>query len=438
MKVMSSALGQLAQQQSIKHFLVSFSDLTGAVRAKLVPAAAIGEACTAGAGFAGFATWLDMTPADPDIFAVPDEATVTQLPWLPEVAWVASDLQMNAQPLAQSPRHVLKSAIARANSLGYELRTGVECEFFVLEPDGSALADAHDRQPKPCYDQQALMRRYDLIAEISAAMQQLGWNPYQTDHEDANGQFEMNWEYADALTTADRHTFFKYMVKTLAEKRGLRATFMPKPFSHLTGNGCHMHLSLWDRQTGENRFFDADGELGLSRLAYSFLGGILQSASALCAFTNPSINSYRRINAPSTTSGATWSPNTISYAGNNRTHMIRIPAPGRIELRLGDGSANPYLLPAAVLHAGLDGIESGCRPPRRFDNNMYTSVDLDNAPPVLPDNLREALIALEAAPKLSAALGTRFTEAYLNLKRAEWRSYNNQVSAWELAHTLDC
>ena len=438
MKVMTSTLARMAEQRGIKNFLVSFSDLAGAVRAKLVPASAIGEACASGAGFAGFATWLDMTPADPDLFAIPDEASLVQLPWKPEVAWVASDLWMNDQLLPQSPRQVLKSAIARAQALGYELRTGVECEFFVLSPDGEALADPHDRQSKPCYDQQALMRRYELVAEICAAMAQLGWNPYQTDHEDANGQFEMNWQFSDALTTADRHTFFKYMVKTLAEQHGLRATFMPKPFAHLTGNGCHIHLSLWDGETKENLFADAEGELGLSRLAYSFLAGILRSADALCAFTNPSVNSYRRINAPATASGATWSPNTISYAGNNRTHMIRIPAPGRIELRLPDGSANPYLLPAAVLHAGLDGVERGWQPGRRLDNNMYTSADNSDAPPALPDNLYESLRALQAAPVLTAALGEHFTAAYLRMKQDEWQSYSRQVSSWEVAHTLDC
>jgi glutamine synthetase type III len=438
MKVMTSELERLAQQRGIKYFLVSFSDLLGGVRAKLVPTAAIADACAAGAGFAGFATWLDMTPADPDMFAIPDEVSLTQLPWKPEVAWVASDLWMSDRPLPQSPRQVLKSAIADARELGYELRTGVECEFFVLSPDGGALADSRDRQLKPCYDQQALMRRYDLIAEISEAMEQLGWRPYQTDHEDANGQFEMNWQYADALTTADRHTFFKYMVKTLAERHGLRATFMPKPFGALTGNGCHIHLSLWDPDTGQNLFYDPAGELGLSSLAYTFLGGIMHSAPALCAFTNPAVNSYRRINAPTTVSGATWSPNTISYAGNNRTHMIRIPAAGRVELRLPDGAANPYLLSAAVLQAGLDGIQNARHPGRRLDTNMYTSGGQKDSPQPLPDNLYEALRALAASATLPTALGERFTAAYLKLKQEEWRHYSSQISAWELEQTLDC
>jgi glutamine synthetase type III len=438
MKVMAVDLEKVAQELGLRYFLVSFSDLAGTVRAKLVPAAAIGEMSRTGAGFAGFATWLDMTPADPDMFAVPDAASVIPLPWKPDVAWVAADLWMSGEPVAQAPRNVLRQALAVAKSQGYELRTGVECEFFVLARDGQSIADAADRQSKPCYDQQSLMRRYELIAEICDAMQKLGWGPYQNDHEDANGQFEMNWQFADALTTADRHTFFKYMVKTLAEKHGLRATFMPKPFANLTGNGCHMHLSLWQDQSETNLFAAPDGELGLSDLAYAFLGGVMHSAAALCFFTNPTVNSYRRINAPATTSGATWSPNTISYTGNNRTHMIRIPDAGRFELRLSDGSANPYLLPAAILHAGLDGIAQGRDPGARLDVNMYVDGHLAGGCETLPDNLLDALRAFEGSPALRESLGEKFSASYLKLKRAEWRSYSHHVSAWEVEHTLDC
>ncbi|MGE0534113.1 MAG: type III glutamate--ammonia ligase [Pirellulales bacterium] len=431
-------LTAFAAERGIKHFLVSFSDLMGTVRAKLVPAPAIAEACQSGAGFAGFATWLDMTPADPDMFAIPDPATAVQLPWKPEVAWVAADLWMNDEPVGQAPRQVLKNAIAQARELGYDLHTGVECEFFVLSADDVQLADPQDRQLKPCYDQRALMRRYDLIAEIMSAMQQLGWQPYQTDHEDANGQFEMNWQFADALITADRQTFFKYMVKTLAEQHGLRATFMPKPFANLTGNGCHIHLSLWDGDAERNLFEDSAGQLGLSALAYSFLAGVLHCAPALCAFTNPAVNSYRRISAPVTTSGATWSPNTISYSGNNRTHMVRIPGAGRFELRLADGAANPYLLPAALLYAGLDGIRNSRDPGARNDTNMYTAAGANLTAPQLPDNLLDALRALEGSAILRDALGEPFVASYLKLKHQEWRHYSARISAWELEHTLDC
>ncbi|HEX4128728.1 MAG TPA: type III glutamate--ammonia ligase [Pirellulales bacterium] len=434
---MTADLESLARERGIKYFLISFSDLAGTARAKLVPASAIADMQRDGAGFAGFAAWLDMTPADPDILAVPDSSSVIQLPWKPEVAWVAADLRIDGHPLAQAPRSVLRAAMRRATEAGYELRTGVECEFFILSADGREIADVADRQTKPCYDQHALMRRYDLIAEICDAMHQLGWGPYQNDHEDANGQFEMNWQYADALTTADRHTFFKYMVRTLAEQRGLRATFMPKPFSHLTGNGCHVHVSLWDTR-GTNLFADPAGKQDLSPLAAHFLGGVMHSAAALCAFTNPAVNSYRRINAPTTTSGATWSPNTITYGGNNRTHMVRIPAPGRFELRLPDGAANPYLLPAAILIVGLDGIAHGRSPGARHDENMYEASGSVDAAAKLPENLADALDAFEKSVVLTEGLGSRFTEAYLKHKRAEWRSYLGHVSPWETEHTLDC
>jgi len=428
-------LAKTAAKQGIKYFLISFTDLFGAQRAKLVPAGAIGEMVKNGAGFAGFATWLDMTPADPDLFARPDPESLIQLPWKPEVGWLAADLWMEGQPVAQAPRVLLKSLIAQAAQAGFQLKTGVECEFFLVRPDAEAISDPADRQEKPCYDQQALMRRYDVITEICDGMQALGWGPYQNDHEDANGQFEMNWAYDDALVTADRHAFFKYMAKSIAEKHGLRATFMPKPFTDLTGNGCHAHVSAW--KDGQNLFEAADGELGLSKLAYSFMGGVLHSAPALAALLNPTVNSYKRINAPPTTSGATWSPNSVSYTGNNRTHMIRIPDAGRFELRLADGAANPYLLQAGVLAAGLDGVRNGRDPGRRLDLNMYADRALAGEVKTLPLNLLDALRALEVSEILGAALGA-FVPAYLKLKRREWSAYCGHLTAWERETTLDC
>jgi glutamine synthetase len=431
-------LSTLAAEKGIRYFLVSFSDLRGVQRAKLVPTASIDRIAAEGAGFAGFATWLDMTPADPDMLAMVDPKSLVQLPWKPEVAWVAADLVMGGKPVDQAPRRVLARQMARASDLGYEVRTGVECEFFVLTPDGARVEDSGDRQNKPCYDQQALMRRYELITKICDGMLALGWGPYQNDHEDANGQFEMNWTFSDALTTADRHAFFKYMVKTLAEAQGLRATFMPKPFSQLSGNGCHVHLSLWDRTTNQNLFHDRSGELGLSRTAYEFMGGLLHHADALCAFTNPTVNSFKRINAVPTKSGATWSPNTVSYTGNNRTHMIRIPDVDRFELRLADGSSNPYLLQAAVIATGLDGLANHRDPGPRLDNNMYTSPLPTGAIRRLPTNLLDALRALRKNETLSKALGGSFVDAYIKLKEEEWFEHHAQVSDWERQVTLDC
>jgi glutamate---methylamine ligase len=431
-------LSTIAEHKGIRYFLISFSDLRGVQRAKLVPAASIDRIAVDGAGFAGFATWLDMTPADPDMFAIADPKSLIQLPWRPEVGWLVGDLVMKGKPLEQAPRRVLERQVQRARELGLSIRSGVECEFFVLSPDGSAISDPADHQSKPCYDQQSLMRRYDLITEICDGMLQLGWAPYQNDHEDANGQFEMNWGYSDALTTADRHAFFKYMVKSLAEAHELRASFMPKPFSHLSGNGCHVHVSGWSIGTEQNLFTDPDGELGLSRMAYQFMAGVLDHAEALCALLNPTVNSFKRINGAMTASGATWSPNTISYTGNNRTHMIRIPDSDRFELRLGDGAANPYLLQAAIIAAGLDGIVRQKAPGRRLDNDMYKNPLPAAEVRRLPTTLLDAVRALRADSELSRALGEPFVDAYVQLKEAEWSEYHSQISPWERKTTLDC
>lgn len=435
---MATDLGKAAKERGIKYFLISFVDLFGTLRAKLVPAAAIAEMQKSGAGFAGFATWLDMTPADSDMFAIPDPDSLIQLPWKPEVGWLAADCWMDGKAVDASPRVILKRQVTRAAELGYRMKTGVECEFFLLSPDGKAISDAADTQAKPCYDQSSLMRRYDVITEICDSMLTLGWKPYQNDHEDANGQFEMNWEYDDALTTADRQTFFKYMVKAIAEKHGLRATFMPKPFLNLTGNGCHAHVSLWDKAGKKNLFHDPKGELGLSKVAYSFLGGVLHNAEALCSFFNPTVNSYKRINAPRTLSGATWSPNAVTFGGNNRTHMVRIPDAGRFELRLMDGAANPYLLQAGVLAAGLDGIANSRDPGKRLDINMYTEGHLAKNARRLPLNLLDALRLTDKSVTLRAAFGDATIDSYIKLKMDEWHTYCRHLTTWELENTLDC
>ena len=428
-------LAQVAAEKGISYFLISYVDLFGGLRAKLVPAAAIGEMQKAGAGFAGFATWLDMTPADPDLFAIPDPESLIQLPWKPEIGWLAADLFMEGAPVAQAPRAVLKKQIADAAALGYEMKTGVECEYFLISPDGTAISDAADRAEKPCYDQSALMRRFAVIRDICDGMLKLGWGAYQNDHEDANGQFEMNWTYDSALLTADRHTFFKFMVKSIAEAHGLRATFMPKPFIDLTGSGCHAHVSMW--KDGRNAFADPAGELGVSALGSAFIGGLIHNAEGLSALTNPTVNSYKRINARVTSSGATWSPNTVTYSGNNRTHMIRIPEAGRFELRLADGAANPYLLQAGVLAAGLDGIQNGRDPGKRLDINMYTDGHKVKGAKRLPLNLLDALRAFEKSKVLTERLGAPFAGGYLKLKLGEWDAYARHLTQWERDNTLD-
>jgi len=435
---MAKDLAAIAKQDGIRYFLISFVDLFGVLRAKLVPAAAIGGMQKDGAGFAGFAAWLDMTPAHPDMFGIPDPDSLIRLPWKPDVAWLAADLWMDGKPVEASPRIALKRKVEAAAKKGYRMKTGVECEYFLVSPDGLELSDPQDVQEKPCYDQSALMRRFDVISEICDSMLELGWGPYQNDHEDANGQFEMNWDYDDCLKTADRHVFFKYMVKAIAEKHGLRATFMPKPFANLTGNGCHTHVSVWDKTGKKNLFDDAKGELGVSKLGYHFLGGVMDQAAALTAIFNPTVNSYKRINAPRTTSGATWSPNAVSYGGNNRTHMVRIPDPGRFELRLMDGATNPYLSQAAILAAGLDGIANKRDPGKRLDINMYTEGQKVRGLKKLPLNLLDALRLLDKNKTVRSGLGDDLIDSYIKLKTSEWNSFTGAITPWEREHTLDC
>jgi glutamine synthetase len=435
---MAVDLAKVAKDKGLKYFLISFVDLFGVLRAKLVPARAIKDMQRDGAGFAGFAAWLDMTPADPDMFAIPDPDSLIILPWNREVGWLAADLWMDGKPVEASPRVMLKRQIEKAARKGYHMKTGVECEYFLITPDGSAISDPNDTQTKPCYDQTALMRRFPVIREICDCMVELGWGPYQNDHEDANGQFEMNWDFDDCLVTADRHAFFKFMVKSLAEQHGIRATFMPKPFPNLTGNGCHAHVSLWDKAGRRNLFLSKSDEMGLSKLAYNFLGGIMHSAEALCAIFNPTVNSFKRINAQPTLSGATWSPNAVTYSGNNRTHMIRIPDPGRFELRLMDGSANPYLMQAGVLVAGLDGIANKRDPGKPLDINMYTHGHKLKGVKKLPLTLLDALRVTEKSKILKEGLGEVALKSYLKLKLDEWHDFTGHLSNWERENTLDC
>jgi glutamate---methylamine ligase len=434
---MTLDLATFAKEKGVKYFMVSYTDLFGAQRAKLVPAQAIADMQEDGAGFAGFASWLDMTPAHADMLAVPDPSSVIQLPWKPEVAWVASNLVMEDELVDQGPRNVLNRLIGEAEAQGMHVKTGVEAEFFLLTPEGTEISDPYDTAEKPCYDQQAVMRRYDVIAEICDYMLELGWGPYQNDHEDANGQFEMNWEFDDALRTADKHSFFKFMVKSVAEKHGYRATFMPKPIAGLTGNGCHVHISVWDKDGKTNVFADKDMELGLSARGRTFLGGIMKHASALAAITNPTVNSYKRINAPRTMSGATWAPNTVTWTGNNRTHMVRVPGPGRFELRLPDGAANPYLLQSIIIAAGLSGVKTQADPGKRHDIDMYAEGHTVTDAPRLPLNLLDALRQYEADPELMSAMGDGFSKAYLKLKHQEWNAFASHFSEWERENTLD-
>ncbi len=428
----TKTLVEKAKELGIKFFLVSYTDLLGGTRAKLVPATKIASVEEDGAFFCSFASNLGLGPDAPEIAAVPDPDSLIQLPWEPTVGWVASDVYFEGKPFAAAPRMMLNRVLDQCTELGYTYKAGVEAEFFLLKKTetGYAIADEKDVAERPCYDQINLMRQFDLISTLVEYMEQLGWGPYQCDHEDANGQFELNWTYSDARTTCDRHVFFKYMVKTLAEQRGYTATFMPKPFSHITGNGGHVHNSLW--QGTVNSFEKGADDGGLSPVGYHFLGGVLAHAKGLAALFAPTVNSYRRLGASMTASGSTWSPRYISYGGNNRSHMIRIPESGRFECRLIDGSANLYLALAGLLAAGLDGIKKQTSPGKRIDENLFARGDEFPDLETLPTNLYEALEALKKNELLMETLGELGAKTFFEFKHKEWNTFCSQITEWEM------
>jgi glutamine synthetase len=440
---------ELVREGEVEFLFAQFVDMHGKPNAKLVPTTHLDDLFTDGAGFAGFAAGsVGQMPNDPDLIAMPDARSFTALPWRPEVARLACDLEVEGEPWPYCPRTILRNQLERAKALGYEFKIGAELEYFLLRrgADGTLEpADALDTLDQPCYDMRALTRSLDFVTGVSRHLDALGWDNYATDHEDANGQFEQNFAYADALTTCDRAVFFRYMVETLAQERGLIATFMPKPFAHLTGNGCHLHMSLW--KDGENVFAadpatDAHG-MGLSQAAYHFVGGLRAHAKAYIALTAPTVNSYKRLVVGSS-SGSAWAPVYVSYGRNNRTQMLRIPAPGRIEDRTVDGSCNPYLAATAVLAAGLDGIERELDPGEPTSDHNLHELDATALAELgvdrLPENLLDATRELERDDVLREALGSCGREDYIDyfvrVKREEWRAVHEQVTEWELTRYL--
>jgi glutamine synthetase len=435
-----------SEERGVQFYFAQFVDMYARPSAKLVPAQNLDDLVNDGAGFAGFAAGeIGQLPSDPDIAAMPDLRSYTPVPWEPTLARFACDVYVEGEEWPYDPRTILRRQLEKSRKKGYEFMFGMELEYFLVrQTNGSIeLADAYDTLEKPCYDLNGLTRNYDFLSQVSRYVNELGWGNYANDHEDANGQFEQNFQYADALTSADRAIFFRYMVHTLAEQAGQIATFMPKPFSNLTGNGGHFHMSLWDGDT--NLFLNEDDPrgLGLSELAYNFIGGLKKHAKAYIAVTAPTVNSYKRLKVGAPTSGATWSPVYVTYGYNNRTQMLRIPGPGRVEDRTIDGSCNPYLAATVVLAAGLDGIENKLDPGDPNSGNMYTTSEDElkkRGVELLPGNLLDATRELEQDDVIRQALGRGkdedYADYYIRVKRDEWRSYHEQVTPWEIKEYL--
>jgi glutamine synthetase len=426
----------------IGYVLAQFVDIHGVAKAKSVPVAHLNSILTDGAGFAGFAIWgVGIEPHGPDFMARGDLSTISLVPWQPGLARMVCEGHVDGAAWPYDSRVLLRGQIDRLTAKGWTLFTGLEPEFSLLKRTvGGTIepCDPSDGLAKPCYDYKGLSRTRTFLERLSNSLRATGIDVYQIDHEDANGQFEMNYTYTDCLTSCDHFIFFKMAACEIANELGLICSFMPKPFANLPGNGMHMHVSIGN---GSRNLFEDKTDsrgLNLSQLAYHFLGGILAHAPAVTALCCPTVNSYKRLVVGRSLTGATWAPAYISYGDNNRSAMVRIPK-GRLELRVPDGSCNPYLATAAVIAAGLDGIERELDPgdPRNVNLYDWTSAQLEGAGiGTLPQNLNAALDALEGDRVIRDALAPISSE-FVKLKRMEWVEYMRHVSDWEIKTYLE-
>jgi glutamine synthetase len=427
------------ETHQVKYILAQFVDIHGVAKTKSVPASCLSSIADEGAGFAGFAVWgLGMEPHNADYMAKADLSTLTLIPWQPGYARVACTGHVNDEPYEMDTRHIMLKQIERLSQKGWTLNTGIEPEFSLLKRSESGHLvpyDDTDTLDKPCYDYKGLSRSRAFLEKFVDSLQQVGFDVYQIDHEDANGQFEINYTYSDAKTSADRITFVRMAGSEIANEMGMICSFMPKPNANRTGNGFHFHLSITD-EAGNNLFKDDSDKnrMGLSELAYHFLGGLIHHAKALCAFAAPTVNSYKRLVVGRSLSGATWAPSFISYGDNNRSAMVRVPY-GRLEFRLPDTGSNPYLVTAAIIAAGLDGVEKRLDPGEPHNINHYNlsfEALKEKKIETLPQSLSEALDELEADPLFEQQFGQRFLKEFIDIKRMEWVEYQRHVSDWEL------
>lgn len=426
------------KDNNVKYILAQFVDIHGVAKVKSVPASHLNDILKNGAGFAGGAIWgMGIAPNGPDYMAVGDLSTLSLIPWQPGYARIICDGHVEGKPYGHDARVVLKNQIDRLAKNGWTLYTGLEPEFSLLKMDEQGRIhpfDDSDTLQKPCYDYKGITRQSAFLEKLTESLIEAGLDVYQIDHEDANGQFEINYTYADCLKSADDYIMFKMAASEIANQMGMICSFMPKPFSNRPGNGMHMHMSIGD---GKKSLFHDDSDKtghGLSKLAYHFMAGILAHAPALTALAAPTVNSYKRLVVGRSLTGATWAPAYISYGNNNRSTMVRIPY-GRLELRLPDGASNPYLVTAAVIAAGLDGVkrELSAGPGTKDNLYDYSPAQLkEHGIGILPQNLNEAIRAFEEDTVIREALGNSLSEEFIMLKDMEWVEYMRHVSDWEI------
>lgn len=444
--VNAEALKTELRSKGVEFCMASYVDIHGRSKCKVVPIDHLKNMLAGSELFTGAA--LEGVPQEvneDEVAALPDPAAATILPWKPNFAWFPSDLYLRDQPFEACSRQILKRVLSRLDASDMIFNLGIETEFFVLRQDANGKAVPIGPNPplsKPAYDVRTMLECMPVVEAIVKAMNQLGWGVYSFDQEDAPGQFETDFAYADGLTMADRFTFFRLMANAIAEEHGYFASFMPKPFKDRTGSGAHFNISLADRKTGKNLFDDPSDPrgCGMSKLGYQFIAGVLRHARAIAAVIAPTVNSYKRLVARGSMSGFTWAPIFVCYGNNNRTNMLRIPMNGpRIECRAADISCNVYLGAAMILAAGLEGIEQDLDPGQPHRENMYLSSPEMLASQniaLLPRTLGEAIDAFEEDPLSKVVMGPLMYKTFIDFKRNEWMDYQSHVSDWEINRYL--
>ena len=432
----------LTSIHEVKYYIASFVDIHGISKAKMVPADHLEEMKNGSEMFTGAA--LDGVPQnvnDDEVAAHPDLSRSITLPWNKSIVWCPSDLYVKDKSFEACSRTILKRVIAEALDYGLSFNLGIEAEFFIFKGTHSDFTPLSERDNlgKAAYDVRLLLDNIDIVNEIVTAMNELGWGVYSFDHEDANGQVEIDFNFSDVLTMCDRFVFLRFMAGEIARKHGAFASFMPKPLAHLTGSGAHFNMSATDKNG--NNVFKSDSQDGqVSDLAKFFSGGIIKHAAAITAVIAPTVNSYKRLTKRTSASGFTWAPIVASFGSNNRTNMLRTPMAGnRVECRAVDSSVNPYLAAALLISAGLEGVKNEISPGEQYTENLYEiSVDQLEKQGVkfLPKSLIEAITAFEASDLAHRVFGESMFHSYCKYKKQEWEEYHQYVSEWEISRYL--
>ncbi len=438
------AIQQQLKEKGVKYCIGAYVDIHGIPKAKVVPIDHLPQMAAGSERYTGYALdGLGQAPSDDELNSVPDLDHIIQLPWEPKVAWMPADNHFQGNPYPLNTRVALKNVLAEAAKMGFGMNLGIECEIYLLKQnvDGSlSVPNPDDKLEKACYDVRGFMDNFAWLDKMATAINGLGWDLYSFDHEDANSQFEFDFNYSDALTMCDRLIFFRYMAKHYAKEDGLVATMMPKPFADKTGTGAHFNMSLYDLKTGKNLFAcdpkDDPRGLGLTTLGYQFIAGILKHGPALCAAFAPTVNSYKRLVRRGAMSYFSWAPVFNSYGSNNRTNSVRVPmGGGRCESRNADGAVNPYLAATLALAAGLEGIREGLDPGKPNEDNLYDMNEEQRSKrgiEFLPQTLQEAVAAFAADPLVEKTLGKELKDEFIRYKTEEWETYHLTVSQWEI------